>query len=130
MQTLIKRFVMGEFSVTAYGLTAGALILIGLGAWIVATAPRVVASTQINPLEMMANAKNPPTSLAMAQNSPGTAAQPPGGTADNSGAPAPRVQTGTQSHHASKQRRKMYMSAKSTHKHKRLKPRSEVSIAF
>ena len=65
MQTLIKRFVRGESGVTAYGLIAAALVLIGVGAWVVAPA-RVVDSTQIKPLEMMANAKVLPTSLAMA----------------------------------------------------------------
>jgi hypothetical protein len=47
-----------------YGLIAAALMLIGVGTWVVATAPRVVASTQIgvNPLEMMASAKDLPTS--------------------------------------------------------------------
>jgi hypothetical protein len=45
MRTLVERFVRGE---------SGAI------------APRVVDSTQINPLEMMANAKDLPTSLATA----------------------------------------------------------------
>jgi len=64
MQALIKRFVRGGSGVTAYGLIAAALMLIGIGAWVVATAPRVVAATQIglNPLEMMANAGDLPTS--------------------------------------------------------------------
>jgi hypothetical protein len=66
MRTLVERFVRGESGVTAYGLIAAALMLIGVGAWVVALAPRVVDSTQINPLEMMANAKVLPTSLAMA----------------------------------------------------------------
>jgi len=133
MQTLIKRFVRGESGVTAYGLIAAALMLIGVGAWVVATAPRVVASTQINPLEMMANAKDQPTSLAMAQNGPATGAQSPtaGSAAGNPAAPGPNLQTtGTQSHHGPKHHRKLYMSAKSTHKHKQLKPAPEVSIAF
>jgi hypothetical protein len=65
MRTLVERFVRGESGVTAYGLIAAALVLIGVGAWVVAPA-RVVDSTQINPLEMMANAKVLPTSLAMA----------------------------------------------------------------
>jgi hypothetical protein len=131
MQTLIKRFVRGEVGVTAYGLIAAALMLIGVGAWVVATAPRVVASTQINPLEMMANAKDLPTSLAMAQNGPATGAQPPAadGWAGNPAALGPKSETGTRSHHGTKHHRKMYMSAKSTHKHKQLKPAPEVSIA-
>lgn len=63
MQALINRFVRGESGVTVYGLIAAALMLIGVGAWAVATAPRVVASTQIgiNPLQMMANAGDLPT---------------------------------------------------------------------
>ena len=63
MQALIKRFVRGESGVTAYGLTAAALMLIGVGAWVVATAPRVVASKEIgiDPLKMMANAGDLPT---------------------------------------------------------------------
>jgi len=62
MQALINRFVRGESGVTVYGLIAAALMLIGVGAWVTATAPRVVASTQIgnNPLQMMANAKDLP----------------------------------------------------------------------
>ena len=39
MQALIKRFVRGKSGVTAYGLIAAALMLIGVGAWVVATAP-------------------------------------------------------------------------------------------
>jgi hypothetical protein len=39
MQALIKRFVRGESGVTACGLIAAALMLIGVGAWVVATAP-------------------------------------------------------------------------------------------
>jgi hypothetical protein len=125
MRTLIERFVRGESGVIAYRLIAAALILIGVGAWAVATAPRVVvASTQINPLEMMANAKDLPTSLAMAQNGPATGAQPPaaGGAAGNPAAPGPKFQTGTRSHFGTKHHRKLYMSAKSIHKHKQLKP--------
>jgi len=63
MQALINRFVKGESGVTAYGLSTVALMLIGVGAWVVATTPRVVASTQIgiNPLQMMANAGDLPT---------------------------------------------------------------------
>jgi hypothetical protein len=71
MRTLIERFVRGESGVTAYGLiAAAALMLIGVGVWVVAPTPRVVAPALINPLEMMANAKDLPTSLAMAQNGP------------------------------------------------------------
>ena len=66
MRPLIERFVRGESGVAAYSLVAAVLMLIGAGAWVVATAPRVVASTQINPLEMMANVKDLPTSLAAA----------------------------------------------------------------
>ena len=64
MQALIKRFLRGESGVTAYGLIAAALMLIGVWAWDIATAPRVVASTEIgnNPLQMMANAGDLPTS--------------------------------------------------------------------
>jgi hypothetical protein len=47
MQALISRFVSRESGVNAYGLIAAALMLIGVGAWVVATAPRVVASPQI-----------------------------------------------------------------------------------
>jgi hypothetical protein len=63
MQALISRFVRRESGVTAYGLIAAALMLIGVGAWVVATAPRVVASPQIgiDPLQMMGNAGNLPT---------------------------------------------------------------------
>jgi hypothetical protein len=63
MQALISRFVRRESGVTAYGLIAAALMLIGVGAWVVATAPRVVASPQIgiDPLQMMANAGDLPT---------------------------------------------------------------------
>ena len=125
MRTLIERFVRGEFSVITYGLIAAALLLIGVGAWAVAPAPRVVvASAQINPLEMMANAKDLPTSLAMAQNAPATGAQPPavGGAAGNPAAPGLKFQTGTRSHYGTKHHRKIYMSAKSVHKPKQLKP--------
>ena len=64
MQALMKRFGRGESGVTAYGLIAAALLLFGVGAWVVATAPRVVASTEIgvDPLRMMANAGELPTS--------------------------------------------------------------------
>jgi hypothetical protein len=132
MQALIKRFVRGESGVTAYGLIAAALMLIGVGAWAVAPAPLVVASTQINPLEMMANAKNLPTSLEMAQNGPATGAQPhtAGGAAGNPAAAGPNLQTGTRSHYVTKHHRKIYASAKSTHKHKQLKPIPQVSIAI
>src|SRR3974377_653000 len=73
MQALIKRFVRGESGVTAYGLIAAALMLIGVGAWNVATAPSVVASTEIgnNPLQMMANAGDLPTSHYDAASSSG-----------------------------------------------------------
>ena len=93
MQTLIKRFVSGGSGVTEYGLIVAALMLIGVGAWAVAPAPRVVVSTQINPLEMMANAKDLPTSLEMAQNGPATGAQPPtaGGATGNHAAPGPNL---------------------------------------
>ena len=64
MQALIKRSVRDKSGVAVYGLIATALMLIGVEAWVVATAPRVVALTQIgvNPLEMMAHAKHLPTS--------------------------------------------------------------------
>jgi hypothetical protein len=132
MRTLIERFARRESGVTAYGLLAATLLLIGVGAWIIATAPRVVAPAQINPLEMMANAKDLPTSLAMAQNSPATSAQPAtaGGAAGNPAASVPKFQTDTQSHYGTKHHRKMYMSAKSIHRHKQqLKPARAVSIA-
>lgn len=131
MRTLIERFVRGESGVTAYGLIAAAAILIGVGAWVVAPTPRVVAPAQINPLEMMANAKDLPTSLAMAQNGPATGVQPPpaDGAAAGPAAPGPKFQTDTRSHYGTKHHRKMYMSAKSTHKHKQLKPAPQVSVA-
>jgi len=90
MQTFIERFVKGESGVTAYGLTAAALMLIGVGAWVIATAPRVVASPQINPLEMMANAKDLPSSLATTKISPAAVAQPRTAPA----ASEPKSQTG------------------------------------
>jgi Flp pilus assembly pilin Flp len=64
MQALVKRFASGESGVTPYGLIAAALMVVGLGTWVVATAPRVVARTQIgiNPLQMMVSAKDLPTS--------------------------------------------------------------------
>jgi hypothetical protein len=129
MRTLIERFMRGQSDVTAYGLIAAVLMLIGVGAWVVASAPRVVASPQINPLEMMANAKDLPTSLASAQSGPATGVQPPaaGGAAGNRAALGPNVQTGTRSD--TKHHRKMSMSATSTHKHKRPKPAREVSVA-
>jgi Flp pilus assembly pilin Flp len=34
MRTLVERFVRGESGVTAYGLIAAALMLIGVGAWV------------------------------------------------------------------------------------------------
>ena len=107
MRALIERFVRGESGATAYGLMGAALILIGVGAWVVAPAHRAVVSAQINPLEMMANAKDLPASLAMANGPPAT------------GAPGPTFQTGTQSHYGEHHRN---MSAKSVHKHKQLKP--------
>jgi hypothetical protein len=110
MRALFERFVRGESGLTAYGLIAAALMLIGVGAWVVVPAHRVVVP-QINPLEMMANAKDLPASLAIANGPPATGARPPAG---NSVAPGPTFQT---EHH-----RKMYMSAKSVHKHKQLKP--------
>ena len=62
MQALIKRFVRGESGVTAYGLIAAALMLIGVGAWGVVTAPHVVASKEIgiDLLKMMANSGDLP----------------------------------------------------------------------
>lgn len=64
MQVSTKRLVRGKSAVTAYGLIATALMLAGVEAWVAATAPRVVASTQIgvDPFEMMARAKDLPTS--------------------------------------------------------------------
>jgi hypothetical protein len=64
MPALINRLGRCESGVTVYGLIAAALMLIGVGAWVVAMAPGVAASTQIgvHPLEMMANAKDLPTS--------------------------------------------------------------------
>lgn len=124
MRALIEHFVRGESGLTAYGLTAAAVMLIGAGAWIVAPAHHVVVSTQINPLEMMANAKDLPTSPAMANGPPATGARPPAasGVAGNPAAPGPTFQTGTQPHHGTEHHRKLYMSAKSIHKHKQLKP--------
>ena len=131
MRTLIERFVRGESGVTAYSsIAAAALMLIGVGVWVVAPTPPVVAPAQINPLEMMANAKDLPTSLAMAQNGPATGVQPPPADgAAGPAAPGPKFQTDTRSHYGTKHHRKMYMSAKSTHKHKQLKPAPEVSVA-
>ena len=131
MRTLIERFVRGESGVTAYGLIAAAgLMLIGVGVWVVAPTPRVVAPAQINPLEMMANAKDLPNSLATTQNGPATSVQPPAadGVAGPE-APGSKLQTDTRSHYAAKHHGKLYMSAKSTHKHKPLKPGSDVSVA-
>jgi cytoskeletal protein RodZ len=130
MRTLVERFVRGESGVTAYGLAAAALMLIGVGAWVVASAPRVVASPQINPLEMMANAKDLPSS-APAQNSPATSAQRPaaGSAAGNPSPPGPKLQTVTRSHNDTKHHTKMHMSAKSTHKHKQPKSARVVSVA-
>jgi len=39
MRPLIERFVRGESGVAAYSLVAAVLMLIGAGAWVVATAP-------------------------------------------------------------------------------------------
>jgi hypothetical protein len=131
MRTLIERFVRGESGVTAYGLiAAAALMLIGVGVWVAAPTPRVVAPAQINPLEMMASAKDLPISLATAQNGPATSVQPPAADgAAGAAAPGPKFQTDTRSHDGTKHRRKLYMSAKSTHKHKQPKPASGVSVA-
>jgi hypothetical protein len=45
-------------------MCVAALVLIGIGAWAVATTPRVVASTPvgIDPFQMMTNARDLPTS--------------------------------------------------------------------
>ena len=63
-------------------------------------------------------------SLAMAQSGPATGGYPPvaGGTAGNPAVPGPNLQATTPSRHATKHHKKMYMSAKSIHKHKQLKP--------
>ena len=61
MPVLINRFVRRESRFTAYGLIGAALMLSGVGAWALASAPRVVASTQINPLKMMADVRDLPT---------------------------------------------------------------------
>ena len=127
MRTLVERFVRGESGVTAYGLIATALMLIGVGAWAVASAPRIVASPQINPLEMMANAKDLPTS-APAQNGPATSAQRPAAGSAAS-APGSKLQTVTRSYNDTKHHTKMHMSAKSVHKHKQPKPARVVGIA-
>jgi hypothetical protein len=131
MRALIERFVRGQSGVTAYGLIAAVLMLIGVGAWVVASTPRVVASPQINPLEMMANAKDLPTSLASAQSGPATGVQPPaaGGAAANRAALGPKSQTDTRSHDDTRRHRKISMSATSTHKHKQPKPAPKVSVA-
>ena len=129
MQAIIKRFVSGESGVTAYGLTAAALMLIGVGAWLVATAPRVVASTPIDPLEMMANAKDLPSSLATPQNGSVAAAQPRTavGAPGNPAASGLNSQTSARSHDGTKHHKKMHMSVNSTHKHKQLEPVAQVS---
>lgn len=131
MRTVIERLVRGGSGVTAYGLIAAALMVIGGGAWFAATAPSVVASTQINPLEMMANAKDLPTSLTMPQIGSATGAQPPAarGATSHTAAPGPKFQMSTRLHYTTKHHKKMYRSAKSTHKHKQLKPAPEVSLA-
>jgi Flp pilus assembly pilin Flp len=58
MQAPLSRFGRSESGVTAigYSLDAAALMLIGVVAWIVATAHHVTASTQagVDPLQMMA----------------------------------------------------------------------------
>ncbi len=60
MHALTRPLVTRE---SAYGLMAAALVLIAVGAWSVGTAPRVVASQiGINPLQMMANAGDLPSS--------------------------------------------------------------------
>jgi Flp pilus assembly pilin Flp len=61
MQASTERFVKTESGVTAYGLIAAPLMLIGVAAWVVATAPGI-AATQINQLGIMANANDAPTS--------------------------------------------------------------------
>src|ERR1700741_4796886 len=102
MRRLIERFVRGESGVTAYGLiAAAALMLIGVGVWVVTPTPRVVAPAQINPLEMMGNAKDLPNSLATTQNGPATSVQPPAadGVAGPE-APGSKLQTDTWSHYA------------------------------
>jgi len=101
-----------------------ALILIGVGAWVVAPAHRAVVSAQINPLEMMANAKDLPTSLATAQNGPAPDSQSPAACSatGNPAAPGRAFQTDGLPHYDTKHQRKMYMSAKSIHKHKQLRP--------
>jgi len=120
MRALIDRLVRSETGLTACGLVAAALMVVGVGAWLVAPIHHVVASAQINPLEMMANAKDLPTSFAMASSPPAMGARPPaaGAMAGNPGASGPTFQTGNYGarHHAS-----IYMSAKSIHKHKQLK---------
>jgi hypothetical protein len=64
MQAIFTRFGKGNSGVLSikYGLIAVALMLIGIGAWVVAPTPRVAASTQIgvNPLQMMTSAKDLP----------------------------------------------------------------------
>jgi Flp pilus assembly pilin Flp len=66
MQASLSRFGRSESGVTAigYSLGAAALMLIGVVAWIIATAPRVTASTQagVNPLQMMTTANDLPAS--------------------------------------------------------------------
>jgi Flp pilus assembly pilin Flp len=124
MQRLIERFVRGEAGLTAYALIAGALMSIGVGTWVVATGPRVATSAQINPLEMMANAKDLPSSVGVAQNSAATAVQPPAavGAAANPAAPGPKFKT---SHHGTKHHRK----TSSSHKHKQVRPAREARVA-
>ncbi|MGN6748349.1 MAG: hypothetical protein ACTHJS_07125 [Xanthobacteraceae bacterium] len=65
MQAVIKPVVRNSGpKAIGYSLIGGALMLIGAGVWVIASSPRVAASTQIevNPLQMMADAKDLPTS--------------------------------------------------------------------
>jgi hypothetical protein len=65
MQALVERVVRREFGVIEYGLIAAALtMLIGVGMWAVVAAPTAAIATQIgvDPLEIMANAKDLPPS--------------------------------------------------------------------
>jgi hypothetical protein len=126
MQTFIKRFVAGESGVSAYGLIAAALLLIGVGAWSVATAPRVVASTQIDPLEMMANARDLPSTQNGA--GMGTQSATSGRAARNVAAAKVALQTSAWPHDGNNHHGKLYMSAKSTHKHKQSEPAPQVII--
>jgi hypothetical protein len=65
MQALIKPVVRNSGpKAIGYSVIGGVLMLIGVGAWAVASSPRVAASTPIavSPLQMMADAKDLPTS--------------------------------------------------------------------